>query len=147
MFQSCSALQSVPLFNTAAGTNFTAMFQSCSALQSVPLFNTAAGTNFTAMFYGCSALQSVPLFNTAAGTNFTSMFYGCSALAEGALSGTTYAISYTGCKLSKAALVAIFTALGTAVGQTITVTGNWGSAGLTAPNLLIATAKGWTVTT
>ena len=99
------------------------------------------------MFYNCSALQSVPLFNTVAGTNFSYMFYNCYSLAEGALSGTTYAISYAGCKLSEAALVAIFTALGSANGgsQTITVTGTWGDALLTAADIAIATAKGWTV--
>ena len=149
MFYNCYSLQSVPLFNTAAGTTFTNMFYNCSALQSVPLFNTAAGTNFATMFYGCSALQSVPLFNTAAGTTFNYMFYNCYALAEGALSGTTYAISYSGCKLSEAALVAIFTALGSANGgsQTITVTGTWGDALLTAADKAIATGKSWTVAT
>jgi hypothetical protein len=101
------------------------------------------------MFQSCYALQSVPLFNTAAGTNFSGMFQGCYALAEGAMSGTTYAVSYNGCKLSEAALVAIFTALGSANGgsQTITVTGTWGDALLTAADKAIATAKGWTVTT
>ena len=149
MFYNCYSFQSVPLFNTAAGTNFSYMFFNCSALQSVPLFNTAAGTSFTEMFFNCSALQSVPLFNTAAGTSFTNMFYSCSALAEGALSGTTYAISYSGCKLSEAALVAIFTALGSANGgsQTITVTGTWGDALLTAADKAIATGKSWTVAT
>ena len=149
MFASCSSLQSVPLFNTAAGTNFSGMFYQCLSLQSVPLFNTAAGTNFSSMFQGCSSLQSVPLFNTAAGTIFSNMFYYCSSLAEGALSGTTYAISYSGCKLSEAALVAIFTALGSANGgsQTITVTGTWGDALLTAADKAIATGKGWTVAT
>lgn len=77
------------------------------------------------------------------------MFQSCSSLAQGAMSGTTYAISYSGCKLSEAALVAIFTALGSANGgsQTITVTGTWGDAQLTAADKLIATAKGWTVAT
>ena len=73
----------------------------------------------------------------------------CYSLAEGALSGTTYAISYSGCKLSEAALVAIFTALGSANGgsQTITVTGTWGDALLTAADKAIATGKSWTVAT
>jgi hypothetical protein len=149
MFQNCSALQSVPLFNTALGTNFSFMFYNCSALQSVPLFNTTSGTNFANMFQGCLSLQSVPLYNTASGTNFANMFAYCPSFAQGALSGTTYAISYSGCKLSEAALVAIFTALGSANGgsQTITVTGTWGDAQLTAADKLIATAKGWTVAT
>jgi len=80
MFINCYSLQSLPLFNTAAGADFSSMFNSCSALQSLPLFNTAAGTNFSSMFISCYSLQSVPLFNTAAGTNFSSMFISCLAL-------------------------------------------------------------------
>jgi len=50
--------------------------------------------------------------------------------------------------LSRAAIVSIFTNLGTAVGaQTVTVTGNHGVPDLTAPDLAIATDKGWTVAT
>jgi hypothetical protein len=47
------------------------------------------------------------------------------------------------CKLSAAALDEIYTNLPTVVGQTITVTGNYGIAG---DDPTIATAKGWTVT-
>ena len=143
MFQSCSSLQQVPLLNTAAGTNFTYMFCNCFSLQQVPLLNTAAGTNFTSMFYNCVSLQQVPLLNTAAGTNFTNMFQGCSSLQQSDITGTTYTISYASANLSAAALNNIYTNLGTASGaQTITVTGNWGTAG---DDPSIATAKGWTV--
>ena len=143
MFQYCSSLQSVPLFNTANGTSFTAMFQECSSLQSVPLFNTANGTGFANMFNGCPSLQSVPALNTANGTNFSTMFYGCPSLQSAALNGTRYSIDYSNAMLSPAELDAIYTALGTAAGaQTITVTGNWGTATDTPS---IATAKGWTV--
>jgi surface protein len=80
MFQACAALQSVPLFNTSAVTNMASMFQACAALQSVPSFNTIAVTNMSNMFQACSALQSVPLFNTSAVTNMTSMFNACRSL-------------------------------------------------------------------
>jgi len=80
MFSNCYSLQSVPLLNTAAGTNFSNMFSACVSLQSVPLLNTAAGTNFSSMFSSCSSLKSVPLFNTAAGTAFSSMFSNCYSL-------------------------------------------------------------------
>ena len=143
MFQNCPSLQSVPLFNTTNGTNFTSMFQNCYSLQSVPLFNTTNGTGFANMFNSCTSLQSVPLFNTANGTNFTAMFGGCYSLQSAALNGTRYSIDYSNAMLSPAELDAIYTALGTAAGaQTITVTGNWGTA---TDNPSIATAKGWTV--
>jgi hypothetical protein len=121
----------------------------CSWVQRVNVLSIGSITNFYNMFASCYSLQSVPLFNTAAGTNFSNMFYQCYSLAWGALSGTTYAISYSGCKLSEAALVATFTALGSANGgsQTITVTGTWGDALLTAADKAIATGKGWTVAT
>ena len=143
MFYNCFSLQQVPLLNTAAGTNFTNMFYNCYSLQTVPLLNTAAGTNFTSMFQGCSSLQQVPLLNTAAGTNFGNMFYNCFSLQQSDITGTTYTISYASANLSAAALNNIYTNLGTASGaQTITVTGNWGTAG---DDPSIATAKGWTV--
>ena len=126
-----------------ANTSFAAMFQFCYSLQSVPLFNTTNGTNFTNMFYGCYSLQTVPALNTAAGTNFTAMFQYCSSLQQSDITGTTYTISYASANLSAAALNNIYTKLGTAAGaQTITVTGNWGTA---TDNPSIATAKGWTV--
>ena len=104
---------------------------------------TVAGTNFTSMFQNCSSLQTVPLLNTAAGTNFGSMFQGCPSLQSVKITGAKYAIDYSNCMLSSAALDNIYTNLGTASGaQTITVTGNWGTAG---DDPSIATAKGWTV--
>ena len=104
---------------------------------------TVAGTNFGYMFYNCFSLQQVPLLNTAAGTNFTSMFQGCSSLQSVKITGAKYAIDYSNCMLSSAALDNISPNLGTASGaQTITVTGNWGTAG---DDPSIATAKGWTV--
>jgi surface protein len=80
MFQNCTSLQSVPLFNTTNVTNMANMFPSCLSLQSVPLFNTANVTNMSNMFTSCFSLQSVPLFNTANVTNMSSMFPNCQSL-------------------------------------------------------------------
>ncbi len=80
MFLDCTSLQSVPLFNTAAVTSMNATFSTCSSLQSVPLFNTAAVTNMGSLLFNCTSLQSVPLFNTAAVTNMNATFRGCSSL-------------------------------------------------------------------
>jgi surface protein len=170
MFQSCSSLQTVPLFNTAAVTNMSSMFSFCSSLQTVPLFNTAAVTTMQSMFQSCSSLQTVPLFNTAAvtnmsgmfnncfslqtvpafncngvtsSTNFNTMFATCSSLITMKATDIKYTFSVANCKLSATALNEIYTNLPTVTGQTITVTGNWGTA---ADDPTIATAKGWTVT-
>ena len=143
MFYNCYSLSTIPLINTAAGTDFSGMLVNCTSLTTIPLINTAAGTNFSSMFYGCTSLTTIPLINTAAGTDFSSMFTGCDSLSSAALSGTPQSISYTGCKLSGAALDAIYTALPTVTAKTITVTNNWGTATDTPS---IATGKGWTVT-
>ena len=142
-----SNMRRFQFIGTNSIANFGGMFWGCSSLQSVPLFDTSSGTSFNNMFYGCSSLQSVPLFDTSSGTNFSYMFWGCSVLYAGALSGTRYTISYGNCKLDRAAIVAVFNALGTAVppAQTITVTGNPGVPYLTPDDIAIATNKGWAV--
>jgi surface protein len=167
MFQSCFSLQSVPLFNTASVTNMTSMFQSCFSLQSVPLFNTASVTNMSSMFQSCFSLQSVPLFNTpsvtnmaamfnaatslfavnlnmASVTNTTQMFVNINSLQKFIATGLTRGITISNNLMSATEINNFFTSLGTASGaQTIVVTGNPGAA---TCNILIATAKGFTVT-
>ena len=98
------------------------------------------------MFFNCYSLQTIPLLNTGAGTSFSSMFFNCSVLSKGALNGTKYSISYSNCKLQRAALVDIFNNLASGVsGQTITISGNPGVSSLTADDRAIATNKGWTI--
>jgi surface protein len=170
MFQNCSSLQTVPLFNTQSVTNMASMFENCSSLQTVPLFNTQNVTAMATMFSGCLSLQTVPLFNTQSVTTMATMFNGCNSLTSVPALNTTavssstnfnnmfascnnlarieakdfrFSFSVATCKLSAAALDEIYTNLPTVTGQTITVTGNWGTA---TDDPTIATAKGWTVT-
>ncbi len=166
MFTGCSLLREVPLFNTALVTDMSSMFDACRLLQTVPLFNTAAVLDMTFMFDGCSSLQSVPLFNTGLVTSFEDMFYACSSLEEIPALNTTSAtnqidmanfcyslqsvsfvarstIGFINSQLSASALNTIYTNAATVTAQTMTVTGNWGTA---SDNPSIATAKGWTVT-
>jgi hypothetical protein len=147
MFCQCSALQSVPLFNTVNVTNMQQMFYQCFALQSVPLFNTVNVTNMQYMFYQCSALQSVPALNSngVTSTNFDYIFTTCSSLSSSQISGTHYSISYDYCKLSESGIVNIFNNLGNTTGQSITVTNNFGTSSLTSGDRMIASGKGWTV--
>jgi surface protein len=146
MFSSCNSLTSVPLFNTASVTAMNGMFTNCFLLTSVPLFDTSLVTNMTSMFSGCNSLTSVPALVTttvAAATGFTNMFVNCSNLARIEASDFRFTFSVASCKLSAVALDEIYTNLPIAVGQTITVTGNYGIAG---DDPTIATLKGWTVT-
>jgi surface protein len=80
MFSNARSLKSVPLFNTQNVTNMSNMFSICSSLHSVPLFNTQNVTNMSIMFNNCFSLQSVPLFNTQNVTNMNNMFNSCSSL-------------------------------------------------------------------
>jgi hypothetical protein len=107
------------------------MFNGCTTLTTVPLFNTVAVTNMSSMFGSCSSLTTVPLLISGAGaitTKFNTIFSSCISLTRAALNGSKYSISYTGCKLSKEELESIFNYLDTigAASQTITVTNNWG---------------------
>lgn len=145
MFANCLSLKNVPLFNTAAVTNMNSMFSGCSGLQNIPLFNTGSVTAMSAMFGNCVSLQSVPAINTSSVSSplNTPQFANLPSLSRIEATGIRFTFSVANCKLSAAALDEIYTNLPTVTGQTITVTGNWGTAG---DNTSIATAKGWTVT-
>ena len=142
MFNGCYSLQSVPLFDLRACTNTTQMFANCGSLQSVPLFNLIACKNTSSMFNSCYSLQSVPLFDLSLCTNTTQMFNGCYSVKK-MTAKIKVSFSLANAKMSADALNAMYTALPTVTGQTITVTGNYGTATDTPS---IATAKGWTVT-
>ena len=170
MFNTCRSLKSVPQFNTQLGQNFTSMFASCNVLTEIPLFNMVSATNMTGMFNGCNNIMYLPALNTASVTTLSQTFNNCinlrelpafnlplctvfttwlganTTLSRSNIIGARFGHSYTGMSLSQANIVTIFTNLGTASGtQTITVSANPGRAALTAPEILIATSKGWTV--
>jgi hypothetical protein len=103
------------------------------------------------MFSNCTSLLQIPQLDTSGITSVTNstrnMFASCRSLARGRTNGIKYAVSYSGCKLSRDEIVEIFNGLGTADGaQIINVSSNIGSSALTASDELIATDKGWTVT-
>jgi hypothetical protein len=93
------------------------------------------------MFSGCFSLQAIPLLNTATVTDMSGMFNSCFALqAIGIAPKVSFDISNA--LLSATALNALYTALPTVTGKTLTVTGNPGAA---TDNTSIATSKGWTI--
>lgn len=128
MFYNCRSLISVPAFNTVGVVNFSYMFYNCRSLSSVPLLNTAAGVNLSYMFGGCYNLTSVPLLDVGSGTDFLGMFLNCPSLSSASLLSTKASLSYTACKLSKAALEGIFDNAGKITGSaTLTISNNWGA--------------------
>ena len=142
MFNGCYSLQSVPLFDLRACTNTSSMFASCTSLQSVPLFDLRACKDASYMFNSCYSLQSVPSLDLIVCTNVSGMFNGCYSVKK-MTAKIKVSFSLTNAKLSATALNDMYTALPTVAGQTVTVTGNYGTATDTPS---IATAKGWTVT-
>ena len=80
MFNQCTELTTVPLFDTSNVTNMNGMFNNCRALTTVPLFDTSNVTYMSNMFYECRKLNDVPVFNTTIVTNMYNMFSYCSSL-------------------------------------------------------------------
>lgn len=152
MFNNCRVLNTVPFFNTVKVTNFSTMFNSCQNLEFVPAFDTTATTGttaFTQMFNGCTKLSVFPAMNLGRAAisgsgSYTSIVGGCVNLGQMTPStGPKLTFTVASCKLSGAALDALYTSLPSVTSQTITVSNNWGTATDTPT---IATAKGWTVT-
>jgi hypothetical protein len=79
------------------------------------------------------------------GTSFSNFCSNCRSLSRSQITGTSATISYANMRLGRVELAEIFTNLATVVGQTITISGNWGASSLTAPERAICTDKGWTL--
>lgn len=80
MFQECSSLKSVPLFDTSNVTMMMDMFNNCQTIETIPLYNTHKVTNMMRMFYNCQHLKSIPLLDTSSVTNMSYMFQVCPRL-------------------------------------------------------------------
>ena len=95
MFSDCSALETVPLFDTSHVTHMQDMFNRCRLLKTVPLFDTSHVTNIGGMFSNCRALITIPSFDTSNATNMAYMFNNCTALAAVPLLNTSKVLSLT----------------------------------------------------
>ena len=85
MFDGCTSLTSVPLFDTSNASDTGGMFSKCSSLIDVPLFDTSNVTDMSYMFSLCNSITIVPLFNTSKVTNMSGMFAHCRNVQSGAL--------------------------------------------------------------
>ena len=147
LFDRCSSLQSVPLFNTSAVINMSNTFNGCSSLQSIPLFDTSAATNMSSMFSGCTSLQSIPSLNCSSATTITSFAANCNGLKRCQATGIKGTVSFANCTLGANELNEIYANLADLNGlptQTITVTNNYGTA-TDNPAIAQPPAKNWTV--
>ena len=112
MFNFCTSLKTVALFDTSSVTDMHTMFNYCSLLTSVPLFDTSSVTNMQFMFYNCSSLTTVPLFDTSNVTNIEYMFNNCSSLTTVLLFNTSSVVFMAGmfenCKNVQSGALALY---------------------------------------
>ena len=80
MFEGCTSLTSVSLFDTSSATNMYSMFSSCRNLTAIPLFDTSNVTTMSSMLSNCQSLTSIPLFDTSNVTTMNSMLDGCTGI-------------------------------------------------------------------
>ena len=147
MFSGCSSLTRLPdVLDVSSVTNAGSMFRACSSLTRLPdVLDVSSVTNAGYMFSACSNLTRLPdVLDVSSVTSAGYMFSDCSSLTRlPAVFDCKVSFSVQNTALSRGALDALFTALPTVVGQTVTITG---AAGRANANRAIATSKGWTVT-
>lgn len=106
MFEGCTNLESVALFNTSEVVLMNNMFYNCSKIVSLPDFDTTRCWNFTQMFYGCSSLLACPNISTTYRSQSTTltvnrMFELCTSLTSVPLlslnGATSTVMMFSGC--------------------------------------------------
>ena len=144
--QGCDNVREWPTFHQPITGAFR-MFISNWVLEELPTMDVSSLTDIRTILNSCYNVRSLPAWNLSGVTNSdTNTFYNCYELRESNISGLTRTHSYRNTQLNRDAIVNIFNNLGTAAGsQTIYVNGTPGAANLTAPDVAIATGKGWTV--
>lgn len=141
-----SAIEEVGTLNIAASTNNQTLFSGAYNLSKVGTITSTAMTVMSNMFLSCYKLKEIVFTSCSAVTTTTTAFSGCISLRKLRMPNIPVTFSIANCNMQRQELVDLFNDLGTVSAQTITITNNPGVARLTAADLLIATAKGWTVT-
>ena len=157
MFKDCSKLQSIPQFDTAKVTDMSGMFYYCTSLQTIPQLNTSNVINIGNVFSDCTKLQSIPLLDFG-NVKTTFYFFGWSNINTltdlGGFKNLKTSINYcfldrtpnltTDSLMNVINNVYDLTANGLS-GQTLKF-GQTNLDKLTAEQIAVATAKGWTLT-
>lgn len=163
MFYQCESLEEAPLFNTSKVTAMNSMFEKCYSLRKVPMYDLSSVTSMT-FWISTTKVEYVPAMVVNNPVNLYWAFNQCdgirtidmnaSVIGSSALSGVSSVSKITNLRFSTsqdiryntfsgAELNRIYSNLDpTAVGQTLTITGNWGA---NDSNRSIATSKGWQV--
>ena len=156
MFFHCRSLQSIPLLDTSNVTDMQLMFYNCSTLQSIPLLDTSNVTIMSSMFSNCSSLQSIPLLDCSKVKYMSSMFGSSDNTTLTEIGGfKNLKISVTSNFLDKAPNLTV-DSLMNVINYLYDLTSN-GLSGqslnfgqtnldkLSAEQIAVATAKGWTL--
>lgn len=102
MFENCTSLSQVTVFDTSSATTFSGMFSYCSSLQTAPSLNTSSATTFDSMFLRCTGLSSVPAYDISNATSARLMFSNCTSLTTSPIFNTgkvtNFEAMYSGCQ-------------------------------------------------
>lgn len=82
MFNNCSSLKTIPVFDTSKLTTMSCMFLWCTELLEIPEIDTSNVTYAPAAFKGCYKITTVPLLNFSKCTNMNEIFRQCISLVE-----------------------------------------------------------------
>jgi len=129
----------------SGATGLYRMFYGCFSLKAA-YFTSCAPESLQQTFLQNFVLETVSGIDGTNLTNTTAMFSQAYSLSTFESTNMAVSFSVEDCNFDRAGLVNIFNDLASAT-ATITVTDNPGTGDLTAADLLIATNKGWTVTT
>lgn len=157
MFSGCDNLKNIPEIDTSRGTNLNTMFANCVNITQAPSFNVSAATTINNMFYYCTKLVTIGRFsNCEMITNTNQVFDGCTKLENfGGFYGLKASLSIpnTVKLLTVQSLNNIIDGLYdfTAAGETPTSSqgvlslNSTNFAKLSAAEIAVGTAKGWTI--
>ena len=156
MFGECSRINNIPLLNTSNVTNMNSMFRDCDNLTTIPQLDTSNVEKVGDMFGYSSNLQSIPLLDFGK-VNYMNSFFGIYNIYTLTYLGgfKDLKISVTSEFLDKAPNLTV-ESLMNVINNIYDLTGN-GLSGqslkfgktnldkLTAEQIAVATAKGWTL--
>ena len=136
---------STPLDWGGGAISMSQAFSTCYVLRHA-YFQNFAPVSIDRIFDNCTSLETVSGIDCTNLTNASNAFRYAYSLSTLEISNMKISFSLNDCSFDQAGLVNVFNDL-PSVTATITVTDNPGTGDLTAADLLIATNKGWTVTT
>lgn len=160
MFMSCSNLTSIPQYNLSNVVTLGPFLYGCQGLTSIPDFKTPKATNYSETFAFCANVVSIGLLDMTSATEVYNTFYYCGEL-ENIAGVTNCGKGFTGSsfyhnlsfssslKLTKQSCLNIFNTIydmtqTSVTDAKITLHANT-KALLSADDIAIATAKGWTI--